>query len=143
SLLDRFIVRFGDVWVAFPFLVLAIAIIAVVGSDLPVLLLLLSVFGWVIPCRVTRAQTMQLKKIDYVTAATALGAGNLRIVLRHILPNVLAANLILWTILLGSLILVESSLSFLGFGVQPPTPTWGNLLNDGRRFIERAWWASV
>ena len=143
SLLDRFIVRFADIWIAFPFLVLAIAVMAVLGSDLIVLVALLSVFGWVFPCRVTRASTLHLRNIEYVQAATAMGASRARIIFRHILPNVMVPNLVLWTILIGSLILVESSLSFLGFGVQPPEATWGNLLADGRNFLERAPWISV
>jgi peptide/nickel transport system permease protein len=140
---DRVIMRLSDVQIAFPFLVIAIAVIAVVGSDLTVLLVLLSVAGWVFYARITRGLVLRIRNIEYVQAANVIGASNYRIVLQHILPNVVSPNLVLWTLSIGTLILVESGLSFLGLGVQPPTPSWGNLLSEGRSYVDDAWWIAI
>jgi ABC-type dipeptide/oligopeptide/nickel transport system permease subunit len=137
------ILRVSDIQVAFPFLVVAIAVVAVVGSDFPVLIALLSVPGWVFYARITRGQTLRLRRVEYVEAARIIGASTPRIIRRHILPNVMAANLVIWTFAIASLILIESSLSFLGIGVQPPTPSWGNMLSEGRSYVSDAWWLSV
>lgn len=143
GLVDRAIMRLSDVQIAFPFLVVAIAVIAVLGSNLAVLIALLSVAGWVFYARITRGLTLRLRRIEYVEAARAAGASPRRIVAAHILPNVLSPNLVLWTLSIATLILIESSLSFLGLGVQPPTPSWGNLLSDGRSYIDNAWWIAI
>ncbi|MFN8534982.1 MAG: ABC transporter permease [Dehalococcoidia bacterium] len=143
GLVDRTIMRLSDIQIAFPFLVVAIAVIAVLGSNLVVLVGLLSVAGWVFYGRITRGLTLRLRRIEYVEAARAAGAGSRRIVAQHILPNVLSPNLVLWTLSIATLILVESSLSFLGLGVQPPTPSWGNLLSDGRSYVDNAWWIAI
>ncbi len=143
GVVDRIIMRMSDIWIAFPFLMLAIGVIAVVGSDLFVLVALLSVFGWVLYARVTRGQTLRIRTVDYVTAATVIGAGNVHTVVRHILPNILAPNIVIWTFSIATLILIESSLSFLGLGVRPPTPTWGNILSEGRAYVTDAWWLAV
>lgn len=135
--------RAADIQLAFPFLVVAIAVIAVLGPDLPVLVALLSLAGWVYYARITRAQTLRLRHIEYVEAARALGAGMSRIILRHVLPNVLSPNLVIWTFAISTLILIESSLSFLGLGVQPPTPSWGNMLSEGRGYLDDAWWLAI
>jgi peptide/nickel transport system permease protein len=143
GLVDRAIMRLSDVQIAFPFLVVAIAVIAVLGSNLVVLVALLSVAGWVFYARITRGLTLRLRRMEYVEAARAAGARPRRIVAVHILPNVLSPNLVLWTLSIATLILIESSLSFLGLGVQPPTPSWGNLLSDGRSYIDNAWWIAI
>lgn len=140
---ERIIMRFTDVWVAFPFLVLAIGVIAVVGSDMTVLIALLSLVGWVLYCRVTRGQTLSMRKRDFILAARVMGASDGRIILRHILPNVVAPNLVIWTFSVATLILIESSLSFLGLGVRPPTPSWGNILSEGRVYVADAWWVAI
>jgi peptide/nickel transport system permease protein len=143
GIVDRAIMRLSDIQIAFPFLVVAIAVIAVLGSNLIVLVALLSVAGWVFYARITRGLTLRLRAIEYVEAARAAGAGHRRIIANHILPNVLSPNLVLWTLSIATLILVESSLSVLGLGVQPPTPSWGNLLSDGRSYVDNAWWIAI
>lgn len=143
GLLDRVMLRLTDIWVAFPFLVLALAVIAVVGSSAPILIALMTLAGWVYPARVTRAQTLTVRQTDYVQAAVALGAEPLHIIWRHIIPAVLSVNIVLWTLTFGTLIIVESSLSFIGLGVSPPTPSWGNMLSASQIYLQDAWWLSV
>jgi peptide/nickel transport system permease protein len=137
------ILRAADIQLAFPFLVIAIAVIAILGSDLPVLVGLLSVAGWVYYARITRGQTLRIRNAEYIEAARVIGCGSARIILRHVLPNVLSPNLVIWTFAIATLILIESSLSFLGVGVQPPTPSWGNMLSEGRTYVDDAWWLAI
>ncbi|MBS4753848.1 ABC transporter permease [Nocardioides sp. zg-ZUI104] len=138
--LDRAIMSVADVWLAFPFLVLALAAVAVVGSDIPVLIALLTLGGWVLPTRVTRTIVQRLRGEDYVVAATGAGASDAYVVWRHLLPQVLPVTLVVWSFTVGTLVVIESSLSFLGLGVRPPTPSWGNLISDGTSYLETAWW---
>ncbi|NDJ60577.1 MAG: ABC transporter permease [Chloroflexi bacterium] len=140
---DRALMRLTDIWVAFPFLVLALAVIAVVGSSPPILIALMTLSGWVYSARVTRAQTLKLRQTDYVEAAVVLGAPPAQIVWRHIIPGIISVNIVLWTLTFGTLIIVESSLSFIGLGVNPPTPSWGNMLSDSQTYLQDAWWLSV
>jgi peptide/nickel transport system permease protein len=141
---DKLITRITQVWLAFPFLVLAIAVVAVVGSSVQILVILLSLAAWVYPCRITRAETMRVKNIEFVRASVGFGARAPHILLQHILPNVITPNIVIWTFSVATLILVESGLSFLGLGVRPPTPSWGNILNDGRQFITTGeWWLTI
>jgi peptide/nickel transport system permease protein len=141
--LDRAMVLITNIWVSFPFLVLALAVIAAVGASTTVLIVLLSLAGWVYPARVTRAQTLKIRQLDFVDAAVATGATAPHIIRCHILPNVISINIVLWTFSVGTLIMIEGSLSFLGLGVSPPTPSWGNMLSDGRTYLQDAWWLSV
>lgn len=143
GLLDRLMCTVADVWVAFPFLVFALAVIAVVGSSRTTMIALLALAGWVYPARVTRAQTLKIRRLDFVRAAHALGASHWHIIWRHVLPNILTVNIVLWTLAIGTAVLIEGSLSFLGMGVAPPTPSWGNMLNEGRMYLQDAWWLSV
>ena len=138
--LDRAIMTGADIWLAFPFLVLALAAVAVVGSDIPVLIGLLTLGGWVLPTRVTRTVVHRLRGEDYVVAATGAGASDRYVVLKHLLPQVLPVTLVVWSFTVGTLVVIESSLSFLGLGVRPPTPSWGNLISDGTVYLETAWW---
>ncbi|GAB2831081.1 ABC transporter permease [Actinocorallia aurea] len=141
--LDRIVMGVGDLWIAFPFLVLAIAAITVVGSSTTVLIVLLTLAGWVTPARVTRALARRLKGEDYVSAAVGFGGGHRYVLTRHLLPAVAGANAVIWTFMVGALILIEGGLSFLGLGVRPPTPSWGTILNDGRDLMETAWWVPL
>lgn len=141
--LDKLLLRITDIWVSFPFLVLALAVIAVLGSTPTVLIALMALSAWVYPARVTRAQTLKIREMEYVSAAVALGAGPLRIIRVYIIPHILAVNIVLWTLTFGTLILVESSLSFIGLGINPPTPSWGNMLSDSKTYLRDAWWMSV
>lgn len=143
GLLDRFVLRLTEFWIAFPFLVLALAVIAVVGSTPMVLIMLMSLSGWVYPARVTRAQTLKLRQSEYVQSAISIGASPFHVIRFHIVPDIVSVNIILWTLTFGALILVESSLSFIGLGVSPPTPSWGNMLSDSKTYLQDAWWISV
>jgi peptide/nickel transport system permease protein len=140
GLLSDAILRLADAQMAFPFLVLAIALLAVSGPSITNLVIILSVFGWVQFARLTRGEVLSLRERDFVASARALGASDIRISLRHILPNVVPMVIVIWTFSLAQVILVESALSFLGLGVRPPTPSWGSMLADGRVYLDTAWW---
>jgi peptide/nickel transport system permease protein len=143
GLVDVVIMRVADALLAVPFMVVAIAVIAVFGAGLTQLTLLLTVFGWVQFARVVRGDVLSAREKEYVEAARCLGARGLRIALRHILPNVLSPVIVLATFAVAALIIIESALSFLGLGIQPPTPSWGGMLSDGRNYLDTAWWLSV
>ncbi len=140
---DSVLMRIGDVQLSIPFLVLALATVAVVGPSLVNLIVVLGVTGWVQYARIIRAETLSLKGREYVEAARVLGAAPHRILLRHILPNVLSSVIVVGTLQVSRMILFEASLSFLGLGVPPPTPTWGGMVADGRTYVENAWWVST
>jgi peptide/nickel transport system permease protein len=140
---DDVIMRLGDVQLAFPFILLAIAVIGVLGPSLPVIIVVIGVSSWVIYARVVRGAVLSLREREFVQAAHALGAGDARVVVRHILPNVFAPWLVVATLDMARVIVVESALSFLGLGVQPPTPTWGGMLADGRVYITTSWWLAT
>jgi ABC-type dipeptide/oligopeptide/nickel transport system permease subunit len=141
--LEMVIMRLADSLLAVPFMVVAIAIIAVWGSGWLQLVALLTAFVWVPFARMVRADVLSAREKEYVEAARCLGAGDLRIALRHVLPNVISPVIVLATFTIAGLIIAESALSFLGVGIQPPTPSWGSMLNDGRGFMDTAWWLSV
>lgn len=143
GLLDRVVLRLIDLWMSFPFLVLALAVIAAIGTSTTILIVLLSCAGWVHPAKVTRGQALRVRHLDYVQASVACGASTPHILRTHILPSVVSVNIVLWTFSVGTLILIEASLSFIGLGVSPPTPSWGNMLSDGRMYLQDAWWLSV
>ncbi|MBM3487027.1 MAG: ABC transporter permease [Alphaproteobacteria bacterium] len=130
------------VW-AFPPLLLAIAIIAFLGQGLGILMIALVSQRWIPYCRVSRGQTLSLRERDFVTAARALGARDGRIIVRHILPNLLQAAMVIGTFAMASAIISEASLSFLGLGVPPEIPTWGSMLADGRTHISTSWWLAL
>jgi peptide/nickel transport system permease protein len=140
---DALIMRVADVQLALPFLVLALALVAAVGPSLTNLIIVLGLTGWVIYARVIRAETLSLREREFVLAARAVGAGGLRIVARHILPNATSSIIVVATLHVARMILFEASLSFLGVGVPPPTPTWGGMIADGRGYLTVAWWVST
>lgn len=140
---DNLIMRVNDAQRAFPFLVLAIAVIAAVGQGLDKLIIVLGVFGWSNYCRFIRGEVLSLREKEFVEAARTIGATNSRIMFRHILPNVMSTLLVLASFSVAALIIAESSLSFLGLGVPLPTPSWGNMLSDGREYMETAWWLAI
>ena len=141
---DICVQRVVDAWQSFPFLVVILSMMAVLGPGLLNLVLALGVLGAAAASRVIRGTTISVMQNTYVEAARALGAGHLRIMLRYILPNVAATVIILATIGLGAAILAESALSFLGFGVPPPYPSWGAMLSgSGRSFMYRAPWMAI
>jgi peptide/nickel transport system permease protein len=141
--LDDLIQRVVDVQLSFPVIMLAIAFIAVVGTSQAALVGVLMVSGWVIYARTVRASVLAVKHNDYVQAAHALGASGPRIVVRHLLPNVTAPIIVVATVQLATMLLLESGLSFLGLGIQPPTPSWGKMLAEGRDYLGNAWWLST
>jgi len=132
GVVDQVIGRVIDVLMAFPGLLLAIALVAVAGPSLLTVTLALAFIGWVGYARLTRAQVMQARELDYVQAARALGATTPRILFRHVLPAAFPALIVQATLGMAGVILSEAALSFLGLGVQPPTPSWGSMLNYGR-----------
>ena len=132
GIIDEAISRVIDILLAFPGLLLAIALVAVLGPSLTNVVLALSLIGWVGYARVVRAQVLQAREFEYVAAARAIGAATPRILIRHVLPAALPALTVQATLGMGGAILSEAALSFLGLGVQPPTPSWGAMLNYGR-----------
>ncbi len=141
--LDEIIMYLVDVQLSLPFLLLAVAVALVLGTTLPVLIGLAALATWPIYARVVRGSVLSVRERDYVLAARAAGATDRHIVLRHLLPNLLAPVLVLATLSVGRIILLESGLSFLGIGIQPPTPSWGNMISEGREYLSTAWWLST
>jgi peptide/nickel transport system permease protein len=129
---DQVIGRVMDVLMAFPGMLLAIALVAVLGPSLVNVVLALAVIGWVGYARLVRGQVLRAREFEYVTAAKALGAGTLRVLVRHVLPTAVPPLLVQATLGMAGAILSEAALSFLGLGVQPPTPSWGTMINGGR-----------
>ena len=143
GLLDNFMMRVADAFLAIPFIVLVVAVSGVVGAGLITLIVILGVTSWVTYARVTRAEVLAAREMDYVMAAKALGQNDLKIMFKHILPNVTGSIIVLATMMVATTMLAEAALSFLGLGVQPPTVTWGLMLSDGRQYIGSAWWMST
>jgi peptide/nickel transport system permease protein len=137
---DDLISRAIDILMAFPGILLAIALVAVLGPSLTNVILALCVIGWVGYARLVRGQALRARELEYVQAARALGAGSARIVVKHVLPTAFPAVIVQATLGMAGAIIAEASLSFLGLGVQPPTPSWGNILADGYAFIRSTPW---
>jgi peptide/nickel transport system permease protein len=135
--------RIADGQLAIPFLLLGIAIVGVLGPSIRNVVLVLGVSGWVLYARIARAEALSLRQKEFVEAAQAAGCPDGWIIARHVVPNLLTPVTVMATFAVAHMILVESSLSFLGLGAPPPVPTWGGLLNDGLRYMEVAWWLSV
>jgi peptide/nickel transport system permease protein len=135
GVVDDVISRAVDVLMAFPGILLAIALVAVLGPSLTNVVIALSVIGWVGYARLVRSQALRAREFEFVQAARALGAGSPRIVLRHVLPTALPAVVVQATLGMAGAIIAEASLSFLGLGVQPPTPSWGTMLDAGRSHL--------
>lgn len=140
---DTLVMRFADITLAFPTLLLLIAVAAAVTPSLPVIFLIIGVVGWAAMARLVRSQVLVLKRAEFVMAAQALGARDRRILLRHLLPNVRAQVIIAATLGMAGAIMAEAALSFVGLGVQPPTPSWGAMVSDGRDLLRVAPWVSV
>ena len=140
---DMVIMRIVDLNLAFPLILLALAVVALLGANLRNLVIVMAITTWTIYARVVRGLSLTLRERDFVQAARALGAHDARIIVRHILPNVAAPVLVIWTLEVARVILMESALSFLGLGVPPPTPTWGRMLAEGRDYLTVAGWISI
>ncbi|HEV8310680.1 MAG TPA: ABC transporter permease [Methylomirabilota bacterium] len=137
------LMRLADVQLSFPFILLALTINAIVGLGLRNIIISLSAAGWVVYARVVRGEVLSVKQREYVQAAAALGTGWHRIVFRHILPNVAPSIVIVASFQFSQFIVAEAAISFLGFGVQPPTPAWGSMLAESRDFLYVAWWLAA
>jgi len=141
--LDDLVMRVADVQLTFPVIMLAIAIVAVVGTSPVALVSVLALSGWVLHARTVRANVLTLRQLEYVEAARALGSSHARVVFRHVLPNTLAPILVIVSSQFATMVLLESGLSFLGMGVQPPNPSWGGMLAEGRDYLSNAWWLAT
>ncbi len=142
GIVDEVLMRLVDFVFALPFIVVALVASVVWGSSLELVIILLALFTWAPFARQVRAEALQLKMMDYVALARVAGASGFRITVRHILPGVVNTVMVLSSLQVGSLILTESVLSFLGVGIPPPQPSWGSMVAEGRQYISSAWWIS-
>jgi peptide/nickel transport system permease protein len=140
---DEIVMRLVDVMLCFPSFFLILAVIAFLDPNIATIMTIIGLTSWMGIARLVRAETLSIRERDFIAAARLAGAGNIRILLRHILPNTLAPVLVSATLGIAGAILTESALSFLGIGVQPPTASWGNMLLEGKQTLEIAWWLSL
>jgi peptide/nickel transport system permease protein len=143
GLVDLLVMRLVDVMLAFPGILLALVIIAVLGPDLGSAMVAVGISGMPLFIRVVRGSTLTVRELHYVEAAQATGGGDLRVLVRHVLPNVLTPIIVLVTLGIPSAIVAGAALSFLGLGIKPPTPDWGEMLSRGRAFMSTAWWLTT
>jgi peptide/nickel transport system permease protein len=140
---DTIIMTIADAQLAFPFILLAIGIIAVLGPSFPTLIVVIGLSGWMSYARVLRSQVLVLRSREFVDAIHALGGSMPRVIARHIVPNILSSLVVIATLELARSVVLEATLSFLGLGVQPPTPSWGGMIQEGREYLDSAWWIST
>ncbi|HXN05139.1 MAG TPA: ABC transporter permease [Candidatus Acidoferrum sp.] len=140
TVIDTALSRFMDVILSFPLLLFAIALVSIIGPSLGVTIAVIAFFSWASVGRIVRGQTLSLKEKEFVEAARSLGASDMRIMFVDILPNLVAPLIVYATLLIPAAIVFEATLSFLGLGVTPPTPTWGNMLSDAETYYKVAWW---
>jgi peptide/nickel transport system permease protein len=143
GLLDAVVMRFVDVMLCFPTIMLILAVIALLEPSIWYIMIIIGLTGWMGVARLVRSEVLSLREREFVLAARAMGASDPRIIFRHILPNALSSLLVAGTLGVAGAILTESTLSYLGLGVQPPTPSWGNILTAGKEYLEFAWWLSL
>jgi peptide/nickel transport system permease protein len=143
GIVDTVLARFTDAVLAFPYIVLALALAVVLGPSLTVIIGVISFFAWAGIARIVRGQTLSIKEKEYIEAARSLGAGPFRIMFFDILPNLLAPVLVLATLYIPQAVVFEATLSYLGLGIQPPTASWGNILADAQNFYQTSWWYVV
>jgi peptide/nickel transport system permease protein len=141
--IDAIIMRIVDLFMAFPFLILVLALAATLGAGTRNIIIALALLGWVPYARLVRAEVLSLREYEFVLSARAVGAPSSRIIIVHILPNVISSIIVIATLELGRMILSEASVSYLGFGVQPPTPAWGIMTAEGQAYVYSAWWLPV
>ena len=140
GVLDELVRKLVDMQLAFPYLLLAISVMAVAGRRLPVLVLVLALSSWPAFARIVRGEVLSLRERQFIEGARAIGCDDGRILLTHVLPGVTASLCVVWSFDLARVVVLESSLSFLGLGVQPPTPSWGMDLSESRQFLQIAYW---
>jgi ABC-type dipeptide/oligopeptide/nickel transport system permease subunit len=141
--IDWLIMTGVNVMLTFPFVLLALSVIAVLGPSLVNMIIVLGIAGWPIYARVVRAETLAIREREFIVAGQALGMSHTRIVFGQILPNLVSAIVVIATLQVAQVIILESFLSFLGLGVQPPTPAWGNMLGEGRVYMLNSWWIAA
>ena len=141
--LDWAITTLVNVMLTFPFVLFALAVIAVLGPSLPNMIIVLGIADWPLYTRVIRAETLAIREREFIVAGRALGMSHARIVFRQILPNLVSVIVVIATLQVARVIILESFLSFLGLGVQPPTPAWGNMLGEGRVYMLNSWWIAT
>ncbi|WP_055744308.1 ABC transporter permease [Brevibacillus choshinensis] len=137
---DQLLMRLVDVQLSFPFILLVLVINAVIGSGLRNIIISLVIAGWVIYARVIRGEVLAIREKEFIQACVATGVPGWEIIIKHILPNLLTPIIVLSSFQIATFIIAEASVSFLGFGVQPPQPAWGNMLNEGKNYIFSSWW---
>lgn len=140
---DSIFMRFVDIMLCFPTFFLILAVIAMLEPSIWYIMIIIGLTGWMGVARLVRAEVLSIRERDYILAAKSIGASDMRIIFRHVLPNAMSPVLVSATLGVAGAILTESALSFLGIGVQPPTPSWGNILTSGKDYIEFAWWLSL
>jgi peptide/nickel transport system permease protein len=143
GLYEATIMRLIDVQLALPFILVALAVLVAIGPTFINIVLLLGITGWMNYARILRAETLSIRERDFVSAARAIGASRMRITARHVLPNLASTIIVLITLQIPQVIILESALSFLGLGIQPPTPSWGSMLSTGRQYMLMQWWVSL
>ncbi len=143
GIIDTIFMRLVDVVVAFPFMVLIIGVIAVLGPGLENVIISVTAVSWIVYARIVRGEILVAKNLEYVMSAKVLGYSDLRIMFRHILPNVITTAIIFGALDVALDILLAASLGFIGLGVQPPTPEWGSIISEGAGFMTTAWWISA
>ena len=141
--IDELLMRFVDIWNALPFLLIAIMVGATIGATETTVIIIIAMIAWPPFVRQVRADVLTIRSLDYISAARIMGASNLRLMMRHILPGTVSTVLVIATLRVGGLILTESTLSFLGVGIPDPTPTWGKMVDEGYQYlINGVWWSS-
>jgi peptide/nickel transport system permease protein len=140
---DTVISTLVNIMLTFPFVLLALAVIAVLGPSLTNMIIVLGITNWPLYTRVVRADVLRLKELEFVMAARALGMGQARLILRQIFPNLVSVVVVISSVLVARMIILESFLSFLGLGVQPPTPSWGGMLGEGKDYMLLRWWLAT
>lgn len=143
GLVDEVLMRIVDIWNALPFLMVALILTLIFGRGLEIMVVVLFLVAWVNFVRIIRAQILVLKEMDYIASARICGASDFRIITKHLFPGILNSAIVIATLNTSGLILAESTLSFVGAGIQPPTPAWGVMVNEGRDYLSTAWWQSM
>src|SRR5690606_13465241 len=141
--IDTLVMRLLEIIISVPNIILYLTILGAFGPSLWLLIVVIGLFGWTTSARVVRGEVLVLRSREYVEASRALGQRPLNTLFKHVLPNVVGPIVVVGTLKVASIIILEASLSFLGFGVQPPSITWGQMLSDGRRFVTSAWWLAT
>jgi peptide/nickel transport system permease protein len=143
GVVDNVLMRLVDIQLAFPFIILALVIVTAVPPSIPTLILLLVLAAWVLFARTVRGSVLKELSREYVQGATVLGASKVRIALKYVLPNLIPTIAVIASLELAALIMFESTLSFLGVGIQPPTPSWGGMMLEGQTYMRSSWWITT